>query len=219
MTGTPSGQNRRPGRIVIGTLGLDQHEVGAMAISQLLARYEYEIVYLGRFNTPQRPAAVAEQEDADLVGVSVHSWEFVAYADELIGRCRDLGIGLVFGGSVLTRTRPRRSARPRCRRGLRAVRLGGRHAARDRGDHPLWTDRHHHPRAPAGRAGASDPVGPGHLDLLRRLDTAMRRHTSRSSVTWPARRPDASPPAIGQDPQRLSVGFERQSHAVLMTPG
>ena len=90
------------GRIVIGTLGLDQHEVGAMAISQILVRHGYEVIYLGRFNTPERLAAVAAQEDADIVGVSVHSWEFVAYADELVRRCRELGIGLVFGGSVLT---------------------------------------------------------------------------------------------------------------------
>ena len=94
----------RPGRVVIGTLGLDQHEVGAMAISQLLIRHGYEVVYLGRFNTPDRLAAVAAQEDADIVGVSVHSWEFTAYADELVARCRELGIGLVFGGSVLTET-------------------------------------------------------------------------------------------------------------------
>jgi methylmalonyl-CoA mutase C-terminal domain/subunit len=92
----------RPGRVVIGTLGLDQHEVGAMAISQLLVRHGYEVIYLGRFNTPERLAAVAGQEDADLIGVSVHSWEFTAYAGELLGRCRELGIGLVFGGSVLT---------------------------------------------------------------------------------------------------------------------
>lgn len=92
----------RPGRVVIGTLGLDQHEVGAMAISQILVRHGYEVVYLGRFNTPERLAAVAAQEDADLVGVSVHSWEFVAYADDLVRRCRELGVGLVFGGSVLT---------------------------------------------------------------------------------------------------------------------
>lgn len=92
----------RPGRIVIGTLGLDQHEVGAMAISQILNRHGHEVIYLGRFNTPGRLAAVAAQEDADIIGVSVHSWEFVAYADELVRRCRELGIGLVFGGSVLT---------------------------------------------------------------------------------------------------------------------
>jgi methylmalonyl-CoA mutase cobalamin-binding domain/chain len=87
---------------VIGTLGLDQHEVGAMAVSQLLVRHGYEVIYLGRFSTPQRLAAVAGQEDADLVGVSVHSWEFAAYADELLARCHSLGIGVIFGGSVLT---------------------------------------------------------------------------------------------------------------------
>ena len=73
-----------------------------MAISQLLVRHGYEVIYLGRFNTPERLAAVARQEDADLIGVSVHSWEFTAYAGELVDRCRALGIGLVFGGSVLT---------------------------------------------------------------------------------------------------------------------
>lgn len=92
----------RPGRIVIGTLGLDQHEVGAMAVSRMLTRHGYEVIYLGRFNTPERLAAVAAQEDADIVGVSVHSWEFSAYAGELAARCAELGVGLVFGGSVLT---------------------------------------------------------------------------------------------------------------------
>ena len=105
MTGpspAPSAAGQRPGRIVIGTLGLDQHEVGAIAISHFLVRQGYEVIYLGRFNTPERLAAAAAQEDADLIGVSVHSWEFLAYADELLTRCRDLGIGLVLGGSVLT---------------------------------------------------------------------------------------------------------------------
>ena len=34
----------RPGKIVIGTLGLDQHEVGAMAISAILVRHGYEVI-------------------------------------------------------------------------------------------------------------------------------------------------------------------------------
>ena len=105
MTGPAPGSSAgsgRPGRIVIGTLGLDQHEVGAMAISRILIRHGYEVIYLGRFNTPERLTTAAEQEDADLVGVSIHSWEYAAYADELLARCRELGIGLVLGGSVLT---------------------------------------------------------------------------------------------------------------------
>jgi len=73
-----------------------------MAISRILSRHGYEVIYLGRFNTPERLTTAAEQEDADLVGVSIHSWEYAAYADELLARCRELGIGLVLGGSVLT---------------------------------------------------------------------------------------------------------------------
>ena len=74
-----------------------------MAISRILIRHGYEVIYLGRFNTPERLTVAAEQEDADLVGVSIHSWEYAAYADELLARCRELGIGLVLGGSVLTK--------------------------------------------------------------------------------------------------------------------
>ncbi len=90
------------GRIVVGTLGLDQHEVGAMAVSRLLMRHGFEVIYLGRFNTPARLAAVAHDEDADVVGVSVHSWELAAYAPELVSACHEIGVAVAVGGSVLT---------------------------------------------------------------------------------------------------------------------
>jgi methylmalonyl-CoA mutase cobalamin-binding domain/chain len=90
------------GRIVVGTLGLDQHEVGAMAVAQLLMRHGFEVIYLGRFNTPGKLAAVAQQEDADVVGVSVHSWELAAYAGELVAACHGAGAAVAIGGSVLT---------------------------------------------------------------------------------------------------------------------
>ncbi len=90
------------GRIVVGTLGLDQHEVGAMAVSRLLMRNGFEVVYVGRFNTPARLAAVAQEEDADVVGVSIHSWELSAYAAELVAACHGAGAAVAVGGSVLT---------------------------------------------------------------------------------------------------------------------
>jgi methylmalonyl-CoA mutase cobalamin-binding domain/chain len=65
-------------------------------------RHGFEVVYLGRFNTPAKLAAVAEQEDADVVGVSVHSWELAAYAGELVDACHAVGAAVVVGGSVLT---------------------------------------------------------------------------------------------------------------------
>jgi methylmalonyl-CoA mutase cobalamin-binding domain/chain len=96
------------GRIVIGTLGLDQHEVGAMAVARLLMRHGFEVIYLGRFNTPAKLAAVAQQEDADVVGVSVHSWELAAYAPELVRACHAVGAAVAVGGSVLTESDVRR---------------------------------------------------------------------------------------------------------------
>lgn len=99
------------GRIVVGTLGLDQHEVGAMAVARLLMRHGFEVVYLGRFNTPAKLAAVAEQEDADVVGVSVHSWELAAYAPDLVDACHAAGAAVVVGGSVLTEDDERDLAR------------------------------------------------------------------------------------------------------------
>lgn len=90
------------GRVVIGTLGLDQHEVGAMAVARILMRHGFEVIYLGRFNTPAKLAAVAQQEDAEIVGVSVHSWELTAYAPELVRSCHAAGATVAIGGSVLT---------------------------------------------------------------------------------------------------------------------
>ena len=37
----------------------------------------------------------------DLI-INLASWEYAAYADEFLARCRELGMGLVLGGSVLT---------------------------------------------------------------------------------------------------------------------
>ena len=90
------------GRVVVGTIGLDQHEVGAMAVSQLLMRNGFEVIYLGRFNTPERFAAAAESEDAHVIGVSIHSWELTSYAEGLVAAAADVDVALVVGGSVLT---------------------------------------------------------------------------------------------------------------------
>ena len=92
----------RAGRVVVGTLGLDQHEVGAMAVARLLMRQGFEVIYLGRFNTPEKMAATAEHEDAEVIGVSIHSWELTAYVDDLVTAARRAGVAVVVGGSVLT---------------------------------------------------------------------------------------------------------------------
>jgi len=90
------------GRVVLGVIGLDQHEVGALAVAQLLTRHGFEVIYLGRFQTPQRMVAAAVAEDAEIVGVSCHSWEFTSFVPELVALARQSGLGVVVGGSVIT---------------------------------------------------------------------------------------------------------------------
>lgn len=93
-----------PIRVVLGILGLDQHEAGALAVAHLLRDSGFEVIYTGRFQQPDGLAAVAIAEDADVVAVSCHSWEFLYYAHELVealGRTPPR-IPVVVGGSVVT---------------------------------------------------------------------------------------------------------------------
>jgi len=75
-----------------------------MAVAHLMRRNGFEVIYLGKHNTPRRFAATVESEDAQVIGVSIHSWELTAYADELVAAAHDLGAALVIGGSILTET-------------------------------------------------------------------------------------------------------------------
>jgi methylmalonyl-CoA mutase, C-terminal domain len=93
-----------PERVRVAILGLDRHETGALAVSSMLRDAGMEVIYLGRFASPQTIAATAVDEGVDVVGVSCHSWEYVYCIDDLLRllRERDDGIPLVLGGSVIT---------------------------------------------------------------------------------------------------------------------
>ena len=91
-------------RVLIAILGLDQHETGALAVSAMLRDAGMEVIYLGRFASPESVAQAAFEEAADVVGISCHSWEYLHYLDDLLqslarnGEC----IPLMIGGSVIS---------------------------------------------------------------------------------------------------------------------
>jgi methylmalonyl-CoA mutase C-terminal domain/subunit len=91
-------------RVLIGMLGLDQHEVGAIAVSKMLRDAGIEVVYTGRFNTPAGIVKTSIEEDADVIGLSCHSWEYLHYMPELLGLLNEKGLDvpIVIGGSVIT---------------------------------------------------------------------------------------------------------------------
>jgi methylmalonyl-CoA mutase, C-terminal domain len=91
-------------RVIIAVLGLDQHETGALAVTAILRDAGMEVIYLGRFASPESVAAAAIEESADVVGISCHSWEYLHYLDDLLrglareGEC----IPLMIGGSIIS---------------------------------------------------------------------------------------------------------------------
>jgi len=93
-----------PIRVLVGVLGMDQHEVGAVGIARTLRDEGMEVIYTGCFNTPETIVRTAIEEDADVIGISSHSWEYLYYIPELLDLLKqhDLDIPVVLGGSVIT---------------------------------------------------------------------------------------------------------------------
>jgi len=92
-------------RVLIGILGLDQHEVGAVTVARMLRDAGMEVVYAGRFNLPAMIVQTALQEDVDVIGLSLHSWEYLYYLPELMSLLEknQVAIPLIVGGSIITR--------------------------------------------------------------------------------------------------------------------
>ena len=91
-------------RVLIAILGMDQHELGAIAVSRVLRDAGMEVIYAGRFNLPGMIVKSAIEEDVDVIGLSCHSWEYMYYIPELLQLLeeRQLRIPVMVGGSVMT---------------------------------------------------------------------------------------------------------------------
>ena len=74
--GEPRGGDRSI-RVVIGKPGLDGHDVGAKLVCRALMEAGMEVVYTGLRRSPDAIAAVALQEAADVVGLSILSGSHV----------------------------------------------------------------------------------------------------------------------------------------------
>ena len=106
-------------RVLVGVLGMDQHELGAIGISKGLRDAGMEVIYTGCFNTPESIVQTAIEEDVDVIGISSHSWEYLYYTPELLALIEQNGLGIpvVLGGSVITEA----DAEEMCRKGVAAA--------------------------------------------------------------------------------------------------
>ena len=91
------------GRCVLGMVGSDKHNKGIRTVARILRDHGLDVVYIGEHNTSQQLATVAVHEDADFVGVSVISGNYLARAAEIVQALKDAGgedIDVVLGGLI-----------------------------------------------------------------------------------------------------------------------
>ncbi len=89
-------------RIVLAKLGLDGHDRGLKVVARILRDAGMEVIYLGLRQSPESVAGVVEQEDADVVGISMHNASHLTLAPLMVEALRDLGLEtpVVIGGIV-----------------------------------------------------------------------------------------------------------------------
>ncbi len=90
-------------RILIAKVGLDGHDRGIKVVARILRDAGYEVIYTGLHQTPEQIAETAIQEDADAVGLSIHSGAHMTLFPRVVQLLRDRGAGdvVVFAGGII----------------------------------------------------------------------------------------------------------------------
>src|SRR5437879_11521653 len=93
----------KPVRIVTAKVGLDGHDRGVKVISRALREAGYEVIYLGLRQTPEMVVDAAVQEDAQVIGLSLHSGAHMTLFPAVVAELkrRDASDIVVFGGGII----------------------------------------------------------------------------------------------------------------------
>jgi methylmalonyl-CoA mutase C-terminal domain/subunit len=99
----PAKAPSKPLRIVLAKVGLDGHDRGVKVVARALRDAGFEVIYTGLRQTPAMVVDAALQEDAQVIGLSLHSGAHMtllpAVMEELRGK--DATDIVVFGGGII----------------------------------------------------------------------------------------------------------------------
>lgn len=100
-TGTHAGGDQ-PVRVVLAKLGLDGHDRGLKVVARMLRDAGLEVIYLGLRQTTESVLRAVEQEDADVIGLSIHNGGHMTLAPRMVEAVRDaeMDVPVVVGGIV-----------------------------------------------------------------------------------------------------------------------
>jgi methylmalonyl-CoA mutase, C-terminal domain len=80
-----------PVRVLVAKPGLDGHDRGAKLVARALRDAGFEVIYLGIRQRPETIAAVAVQEDVEIVGLSILSGAHVGLTRKTADALRSAG--------------------------------------------------------------------------------------------------------------------------------
>lgn len=88
---------------MIAKPGLDGHDRGAKIVARALRDAGFEVIYTGLHQTPEQIVETAIQEDADAVGLSLHSGAHMTLFPKVVRGLRERGARdiVVFGGGII----------------------------------------------------------------------------------------------------------------------
>ena len=92
-----------PIRVLIAKPGLDGHDRGAKVLARGLRDEGFEVIYTGLRQTPEMVADAAEQEDVDVVGLSILSGAHMALLPKIVELVRQRGMDdvLIAAGGII----------------------------------------------------------------------------------------------------------------------
>jgi methylmalonyl-CoA mutase C-terminal domain/subunit len=92
-----------PIRVLIAKPGLDGHDRGAKVLARGLRDEGFEVIYTGLRQTPEMIADAAEQEDVDVVGLSILSGAHMTLLPRITRLIRERGMDdlLLAAGGII----------------------------------------------------------------------------------------------------------------------
>jgi ethylmalonyl-CoA mutase len=98
-----------PPRLLVAKPGLDGHSNGAEQIAVAARDAGMEVIYQGIRLTPEQVAAVARDEDVDIIGLSILSGSHLELVPTVVDLVRQLGVEapIIVGGIIPEDDRPR----------------------------------------------------------------------------------------------------------------
>ena len=95
-----------PTRVVLAKIGLDGHDRGIQVVARALRDAGMEVIYTGLWQTPEAVIRAVEEEDAQVLGVSILSGAHLTLVPKLMQQLQKVGLEnvIVLVGGIIPET-------------------------------------------------------------------------------------------------------------------